>query len=66
MHARLTGVYPQNFEWPGMLCVGSPCPLYHSLIRKSFDKSYANVIMILEGHGASYIHNHLANSAGMG
>ena len=27
--------------------------------------SYASVIMILEGHGASYTHNHLANFAGM-
>ena len=52
-----TGVYPQNFEWPVCLCVGSPCPLYP---LPTYQKD-ANVIMILEG---SY--NHLANSAGMG
>ena len=46
----ITGVYPQNFEWPGVLVHG-PFPTY---------QKDANVIMILEG---SY--NHLANSAGM-
>ena len=72
-HRKFTGAdqgcIHRILSGPVCLCVGSPCPLYiiHPLIRRSFDKAcYANVIMILEGHGTSHIHNHLANSAGMG
>ena len=58
----IPGVYPREFR-ARCACAWIAMP---TLSFTHLSGVFVNVIMILEGHGASYTHHHLANSAGMG